>query len=915
MPHRQYPAALVALICFLSGACALVFETLWFRIAGTVLGSSVWSAAAVLMGFMLGVGIGNFAMAVAGPRVPKPFFAYALAEIAIGVTGVLVVFLLPPVSMALGGPLVAVVGYGALLDLLRFGFALCVLLVPAVAMGLTLPLLQKALHQRTGSYSSSLGMVYGWNTLGAVLGTLLTEVFLIEHLGIRGTAVTACLVNLSVAFVVIRAFPEIASVPSRRCATRWFGLRGKQAVIAAAFSTGFALLALEVIWFRYLLLSQSGSALVFAVMLAVILTGIGLGALVAGRLPLERWRSTAAPVLLPWLAAAAVVGSFATTGWLYEVHYGRVSDDLATFVLIAGVLMLPTSFLSGFLFALFGTLLYDSTTDTALATGVLTLANTLGAAAGAAVATFVLLPELGMERSLLLLSLLYVGIGWLTGIRAGVGDHRSVFRRASVAVVLGVLIVSVFPYGSVSRIYRAFGALIFPNETLVMVKEGVNETIQYYRATSLGRPYFYRLVTNNHSMSATGFMSRRYMALYAYFPLILKSDIADVLLVSYGVGNTAEAITSIDEVERLDVVDLSPEILEYSVIVHDHTGSYPLRDPRTRIYLEDGRFFLQTTSRRYDLITGEPPPPALAGVVNLYTREYFSLLRERLNPGGIVTYWLPGHSLDGKETLAVIKAFCLAFDNCSLWHGGGLNLMLVGSNGSLEQRSVQDFVAPWEGPLCRSLHAIGLENPGQFGTLFVADAAMLAYWTRNILPVSDDFPHRIAPHKKWSQTGSDRDSPKLYREMLRVERRRPAFEESSYIASLIPEPVRSETRRHWRSEEILTEFYLRSFMAIEFDYREALYQALERSDSHLLPTLLLFSTPEKQALLAGVDDDGSPAYQRALIIDAIVARDYELAAELLWHYIQAGVEVGPTIEKLYSFIADLAGIVNKEARG
>ncbi len=104
-------------------------------------------------------------------------------------------------------------------------------------------------------------------------------------------------------------------------------------------------------------------------------------------------------------------------------------------------------------------------------------------------------------------------------------------------------------------------------------------------------------------------------------------------------------------------------------------------------------------------------------------------------------------------------------------------------------------------------------------------------------------------------------------------------------------------------------------MVIEFDYREALYQALERSDSHLLPTLLLFSTPEKPALLAEIDDDGSPAYQRALIIDAIAARDSELAAELLWHYIQAGVEVGSTIEKLYYFITDLGRIANEEAQG
>ena len=117
------------------------------------------------------------------------------------------------------------------------------------------------------------------------------------------------------------------------------------------------------------------------------------------------------------------------------------------------------------------------------------------------------------------------------------------------------------------------------------------------------------------------------MKLYVYFPYLVHKNIRSVLQISYGVGNTAEAVIRLDTVEKFDVVDLSREVLELSPIIHDATGMHPLKDKRTRVYIEDGRFFLQTTRNQYDLITAEPPPPKHAGVTNLYSREYLLLFR------------------------------------------------------------------------------------------------------------------------------------------------------------------------------------------------------------------------------------------------------------------------------------------------
>ena len=120
-------------------------------------------------------------------------------------------------------------------------------------------------------------------------------------------------------------------------------------------------------------------------------------------------------------------------------------------------------------------------------------------------------------------------------------------------------------------------------------------------------------------------------------------------------GSTARALCDEPDLKRLDIADTSPDIVELSRLPFPDPARDPLRDPRVRLHLEDGRFFLRTTDQRFDLITSEPPPPIGAGVVNLYTQEYFELIRERLNEGGLCTYWLPVYSIQEPGSRAIVK--------------------------------------------------------------------------------------------------------------------------------------------------------------------------------------------------------------------------------------------------------------------
>ena len=173
-------------------------------------------------------------------------------------------------------------------------------------------------------------------------------------------------------------------------------------------------------------------------------------------------------------------------------------------------------------------------------------------------------------------------------------------------------------------------------------------------------------------------------------------------------------------------------------------GSDPLDDPRVRIHIEDGRFFLSTAQPHYDIITSEPPPPKAAGIVNLYSQEYFQLIRDRLADGGIATYWLPVYQMEADESRAIIRAFCSAFEDCSLWTGQGLEWMLVGTRGARGPNNPERFASQWHDPVVRErLREAGLESPSQLGALFLADAKTLKELTADDPPLDDDHPHRF----------------------------------------------------------------------------------------------------------------------------------------------------------------------------
>ncbi len=289
------------------------------------------------------------------------------------------------------------------------------------------------------------------------------------------------------------------------------------------------------------------------------------------------------------------------------------------------------------------------------------------------------------------------------------------------------------------------------------------------------------------------------MKLYVYWPMAVHPDLKRALLIGYGVGNTAKALTDSKSLETIDVVDLSRDILRSSDVVYPDEADRPLNDPRVRVHIEDGRYLLQTTDRLFDLITGEPPPPGIAGVEDLYTREYFQLLRGRLAEGGIVTYWLPLSDLSDVSAKAILRAFCDAFEDCSLWNGSGTHLMMVGTRDARGPVSEEQFARQWNDPLVAAeMRRLGFERPEQLGALFIGDAEYLARLTGDAPALTDNDPKLIeAPFSSQEALAG------LFRSVTDTAAARTRFQNSPLVAHLWPERLRGASLPYFEFQDTI----------------------------------------------------------------------------------------------------------------
>jgi spermidine synthase len=470
-------------------------------------------------------------------------------------------------------------------------------------------------------------------------------------------------------------------------------------------------------------------------------------------------------------------------------------------------------------------------------------------------------------------------------------------RQAALAAA-GLLAVAaaLFPFGLMQNHHIR---RIAEGSRVAAFREGLTETLTYLQTDWQEEPLSYTLVTNAHSMSGTDFYGQRYMKLYVYWALAMNPEARSALLVCFGVGNTAKALTDSRQLETIDVVDISRDVLALSGVPYPPPGRSPLLDPRVRVHVEDGRFFLLNTTRRFDLITAEPPPPKGAGVVNLYSREYFRLLRERLADGGVVTYWLPVDQLRLRESRSIVRAFCAAFADCTLWTGGGGEWMLAGRRNGDGPVGREAFERQWHDPhVGAEMRRLALDVPETLGALFVADADQLAGWAGDAPPLEDAWPRRLS-------TDLRRRDPATRRSLPGGEAARARFEASEWVRRSWPPELRKRTLGFFTYRDALDGLVTGEPVA---EHTATLRRALAESSLSTLPLLLVFSEPAKvdiarRAYAAGRRDAAVEFHVGA---GALADRQYAAAAAHFDAVVASDPRPGPAA-MLRDLALDLSG--------
>jgi spermidine synthase len=677
---------------FVSGACGLAYQVVWTRKLVLLFGTAAYAVSAVLSVFFLGLGLGSAWGGRLADRTPRHLELYALFEVAIGLWALAFLAAVGMGESVVVSLLRLVEGSRGLGIALRVTMTLALLFPPAFHMGATLPLLAKFVNREQIVLGRRVGTLYAFNTFGAVAGCYLAGFHLVPALGYSGATYAAAVANVAVGLLALgvavrwQRRPEAQVTPPLPASTLLPPALEMppalvHAVVAGFAVLGFSMLALEVVWTRLLIIVFLGTTYAYAAMLATLLLGIALGSMAAAWAVDRAQRHTALLGGVLMLLGAACIF---TLGWIAELPALRAGGTQwdtqvnESFRLAFRVLFLPT-FLSGMAFPLAIKAVGGERAALGRHVGRLYAANTIGGVFGALAGGFLLLPYAGAHDSVLLLACLLIAAGFTVMRRDPLTPPR---LRLFFTVFIFVPMLYFAWRAAPDDVAQALNASYIPKDhEVIHFAEGVEGTVAVSQprgdGSGSGRVLWINRVQATVSIEKGVKMNRLQGAL----PLLFDRDPKSVLFMCFGSGITAGTL-ALNDFDVIDAVEISPEVLEAAPFFEtDNLGV--IQNDALVFHIDDGRNYLLRTPKTYDVITFEPMPLALAGVSTFYTQEYYQHCLARLNPGGIVSQWVPLHSLTPELVRALVRTFISVFPESTLWFVNA-DLFLIGSNQPLQ---------------------------------------------------------------------------------------------------------------------------------------------------------------------------------------------------------------------------------------
>ena len=732
-----------------SGCAALVYEIVWYQMLQLVIGSTAISLGVLLATFMGGLCLGSLTL----PRYLKrrqyhPLRVYGAIEVGIGICAIFVRLFMPLVDWIY----VSAVGHGMPAILLRAIMCAIILLPPTFLMGASLPAVARWI-QATPRGVSWLGLLYGANTAGAVFGCLLAGFYLLRVFDMGSATYFAALLNALIGFIsysVAKVTPDQSteetpaaqSNPAKQSPPEIESAQSHSAgnwnIYLTVALSGASALGAEVVWTRLLGLMLGATVYTFSIILAIFLVGLGLGSTVGSVIS----RSVRARAALGYgqllLVAAIAWTAFCLARSLpyWPINPLLSHDPWFTFQIdIVRVLwaIFPATLLWGASFPLALAAAATKDDDPGRLVGGIYAANTAGAIVGALAFSVILIPHIGTqncERTLIAIAALSA----LVVLGPFVWTHRQKFGAALViASMFGAgYLVAYTPEVPPGLI--AYGRRFLLNLTtseILYVGEGLNSSIAISRYND-GAIQFH---VSGKVEASTEMYDMRLQRALGHLAGLVHPDPHSVLIVGFGAGVTAGSFVTYPSIQKIVICEMEPLVPPAATKYFDAQNYDVARDPRTTIVYDDARHYVLTTRNKFDIITSDPIHPWVKGSATLYSKEYFQMVKDHLNPGGVVTQWVPLYESDEATVKSEIATFLDVFPGGTVWanaiDGAGYDLFLLGQNGPTKI-NVDELQArldsPQYGRVAQSLRDVGFNSADDLLSIYSGQDSDLRPW-------------------------------------------------------------------------------------------------------------------------------------------------------------------------------------------
>jgi spermidine synthase len=770
----------IYLMFFLSGAAALIYQVVWVRSLTLVFGGSHLAVTAVLSIFMAGLAIGGYVIGKYVDTVKRPLRLYGLLELGIALFAILFIGLMniyPSIYIPLAqgkddSPLC--------LSFIRILFSIIALIVPTTLMGGTLPVLSRFISRQPKNLRNHLSFLYGFNTLGAVLGATAAGFFLLRLYSVSTTLFIAIATNASIGlisillqdkaaalFVTEVSGPLVPSAPPGPGSSHQKNmgyLLPYKLVLWGIGVSGFCALGYEVLWSRILTIVVGASVYGFTIMLVAFLAGIALGSEAYGLFPkIFKVTDKGPGRAISWFGIVQVIiGVTALLVTLYirdlpaniaglqnyflKISPGFFSAKLwANFVLAFSYMFVPAFFM-GLAFPLAGRVYAEYKELVGSAVGEVLAYNTVGAILGAALSGFVMIYLFGIERSLQMLIVINVGFGLFVVFST---KNNKLATIGVSALTTAVLLFLAFNHQALRMwdtryfaIYRSSHPEAF--RTPEMIREAVSNTDVLYYAEGVEaivssiqiKGGVQSFVTNGRVEASSHLQDQQCQFTLGHLPMLLNKDPKRVLVVGTGSGMTLGATSVHPGVEQITLAEIEPKVIGVARTFAEY-NHHVLDNPKLKIVFNDGRNFLLTTKETFDVITADPIHPWFRGAGYLYSTEYFKLASEHLRPGGMVCQWLPLYELTPENVKSVVKTFQEHFPYTMLWLTHN-DAEIVGSNApiAIDETDLARRIA--EPAIAEDLHRVMMGSATDLLSYFVMGTEGMKKFGRGAIVNTDD---------------------------------------------------------------------------------------------------------------------------------------------------------------------------------